>query len=46
MNRFTVLVENRERKRRYTFHELMAGLTPENIHDEVDRGPLVGDEAI
>jgi antitoxin component of MazEF toxin-antitoxin module len=24
------------RKRRYTFAELMAGVTPENIHAEVD----------
>ena len=32
-------------ERRYTFAELMAGVTPENIHAEVDMGPPVGDEA-
>ena len=35
-----------KRKRRYTFHELMAGVTPENLHAEVDMGPAVGDEAL
>ena len=31
-----------KRKRRYTFGELMAGVTPENIHPEVNLGPPVG----
>ena len=35
-----------KRKRRYTFNELMAEVTPENIHAEVDIGPPVGDEAL
>ena len=35
-----------KRKRRYTFEELMAGVTPENIHPEVDMGSPVGDEAL
>lgn len=33
-------------KRRYTFAQLMAGVTPENIHPEVDMGPPVGNEAL
>ena len=28
----------------YTIEELLAGITPENIHPEVDRGPPVGKE--
>ena len=35
-----------KRKRRYTFKELMAGVTPENIHPEVDMGAPVGKEAL
>ena len=35
-----------KRKRRYTFAELMAGVTPENMHPEVDMGPPVGNEAL
>ena len=34
------------RRRRYTFKELMAGVTPENVHPEVDMGPPVGNEAL
>jgi antitoxin MazE len=33
-------------KRRYTFAELVAGVTPENIHPEVDMGPPVGNEML
>ena len=33
-------------KRRYTFVELMSGVTPENIHPEADMGPPVGDEVL
>jgi antitoxin component of MazEF toxin-antitoxin module len=32
--------------RRYTFKELMAGVTKENIHAEVKTGPAVGKEAL
>ncbi len=32
--------------RRYTFAELMAQVTSENIHGEVDAGPAVGNEAL
>ena len=35
-----------KRRRRYTFQELMAGVTPENIHPEVDMGPPVGNESL
>jgi antitoxin component of MazEF toxin-antitoxin module len=31
-------------KRRYTLAELLAGVTPENIHPEVDMGPPVKNE--
>jgi hypothetical protein len=32
--------------RRYSFKELMAGLTEENVHAEVKTGRPVGDEAL
>jgi antitoxin component of MazEF toxin-antitoxin module len=39
--------ELRVRKmRRYSFKELMAGVTPENIHGEVSTGPPQGNEAL
>jgi antitoxin component of MazEF toxin-antitoxin module len=31
--------------RKYTLAQLIAGVTPENIHAEVDTGPSVGGEA-
>ena len=33
------------RRSRYTLDELVAGITDENHHDEVDTGPSVGNEA-
>jgi antitoxin MazE len=33
------------RQRRYSLHELVAGITDENRHDEVETGPGVGNEA-
>ncbi len=32
--------------RRYTFKQLMAGVTKKNLHAEVDTGPAVGKEAL
>lgn len=32
--------------RRYTFKQLMAGVTKKNIHAEVDTGPAVGKEVL
>ena len=32
--------------RRYSFKQLMAGVTKQNIHAEVDTGPAVGKEAL
>ena len=32
------------RKRRYKLDELVAGITPENRHEEIDLGPPVGNE--
>ena len=34
----------KRRKRRFTLDELVAGITPENRHEEIDRGPPVGNE--
>jgi antitoxin component of MazEF toxin-antitoxin module len=31
---------------RYSFKELIAGVTPENIHPEIETGPAVGSEAL
>ena len=33
------------RKPKYTLEELLAQVTDENIHDEIDTGPAVGNEA-
>jgi antitoxin MazE len=38
------IVRKKRRERRYTLDELVAGITPENRHPEVDWGPPVGDE--
>jgi antitoxin MazE len=38
------IVRKKRRGRRYTLDELVAGITPENRHPEVDWGPPVGDE--
>jgi hypothetical protein len=32
--------------RRYSFKQLMAGVTKENIHGEIKTGPAVGGEAL
>ena len=34
------------RKSKYNIDELLAGITDENIHPEVDFGPLVGKEML
>jgi antitoxin MazE len=34
----------KRRKRRYTLDELVAGITPENRHEEIDWGPPSGNE--
>lgn len=34
------------RREEYDLAELLAGITPENIHDEVDFGAPVGNEAL
>jgi antitoxin MazE len=33
-----------KRKREYSLAELVAGITPENLHTEIDTGLLVGEE--
>ncbi|HEX5273336.1 MAG TPA: AbrB/MazE/SpoVT family DNA-binding domain-containing protein [Gemmataceae bacterium] len=35
----------KRRPAEYSLDELIAGITPENRHDETDWGPPVGDEA-
>ena len=39
------IVRTQRRKRRYTLDELVAGITPDNRHAEIDWGPSVGNEA-
>lgn len=34
----------KRRKRKYTLEELVAGITPENRHEELEWGPPVGNE--
>jgi antitoxin component of MazEF toxin-antitoxin module len=36
----------RDRRRKYTFRELMAGVKPENIHAAISTGRPVGGEAL
>lgn len=35
----------RRRRRRYTLNDLVADITPDNRHEEIDWGPPVGKEA-
>lgn len=35
-----------KRPRRYTFKELMAGVTKENLHAEISTGPPIGKELL
>lgn len=39
------VTRTRRRKRRYSLNELVAGITPNNRHEEIDWGPPVGNEA-
>ena len=39
------LVVKPKSRRRYSLEELVAGITPENLHSEVDSGSVVGNEA-
>jgi antitoxin MazE len=32
-------------RKKYTLDELLAGITPENLHEEFDTGPSVGRES-
>ncbi len=34
----------RNRKRKYSLKEMLRGITPENLHGEIDFGPPVGNE--
>lgn len=38
------IAQPRRRRRRYALDELVAGITPDNRHDEIDWGPAVGNE--
>ena len=38
-------LRSQRRKRRYNLDELIAGITPDNRHGEIDWGPPVGNEA-
>jgi len=39
-------IKRLRRKRKYTLQELVAQITPENIHPEIDYGPPVGREIL
>jgi antitoxin MazE len=39
------VIKPKHRKRRYTLEELVAGITPENRHEEIEWGPPLGNEA-
>jgi antitoxin MazE len=38
------IARSQRRKRRYKLEELVAGITPDNRHEEIDWGPPVGNE--
>jgi antitoxin MazE len=39
------IVKRRRRNQRYRLHDLVAGITPQNRHNETDWGSPVGNEA-
>jgi antitoxin MazE len=39
------IARTRRRRRRYALDELVAGITPDNRHDEIEWGSAVGNEA-
>ena len=43
-NSLSLRIPKPKRKRKYTLEELLAQVTPENIHPEIDFGPPVGKE--
>jgi len=38
--------KNKKKKKKYSLEELLAKVTPENLHGEIDFGPPVGKEII
>jgi antitoxin MazE len=42
--RLVVSPLKRTRKRKYSLKEMLRGITPENLHGEIDFGPPVGKE--
>lgn len=42
--RLVVTPRKRKRKPKYTIEEMLRGITPENLHGEIDFGPPVGRE--
>ena len=43
--KLVIEVTRRRRKRRYAIDELVAGITPDNRHEEIGWGPPLGNEA-
>jgi antitoxin MazE len=43
--KLVIEIRARRRKRRYSLDKLVAGITPDNRHDEIEWGPPVGAEA-
>ena len=43
--KLVIEVTRRRRKRRYAIDELVADITPDNRHEEIDWGPPLGNEA-
>jgi antitoxin component of MazEF toxin-antitoxin module len=46
MNELRDNVESGASKPRYTLEELVAAITPENVHPEIETGPDVGREVL
>ncbi len=42
--KLVVALTQPRRKRRYSLDKLVAGITPDNRHEEIDWGPPVGNE--
>jgi antitoxin MazE len=42
----SIVVTPEEVEPRYSLEELLAGMTKENLHEEIDSGPAVGNEEL
>jgi len=46
VNKIIISPKKKKKRNKYTLEELLADVTPENLHGEIDFGPPVGKEII